>query len=248
MQNTQLKIKGSPTDLWLMGYVAGVLAYAKTDPDFASSLAHQIQARKWKPLITQTPLKNSSHLTPTTRTKAITTANWLLNDLDTRTDARISRSTLTTWAKDFESPKDLLFGIIGLAVIGPTLGLISSKKKRRSHLQIVIDEKTYGSLTKLEVTKTSQKLSMEVLAKELRLVGGNVFNLHPDTAEWCLAEPATKIFTDTRSGLSELAAAAKAEGLSHSVAHNKKGKLIAIALSPSVNDSFVDESEAKKCS
>ena len=150
----------------------------------------------------------------------------------------MTRGLLATFAHEYELPKDLVIGIVGLAVIGPTLGIINKKKKHQSHLQIIISDTWHQRHTGKQLIELVQQLSMQVVAKELRYAGGNAFRLHPDTAAWCLEEPLTKIHLCSRSELTTLRVAAVSEELSHYSKTNT-----GIALSPTVNENFVQEFE-----
>lgn len=227
----------SKVDSWLLHHATALLAYAKTDATFSANLAHSLLLQNWKPtqsqIQTQPP---STYLVPQTKTEAILEGNWLLQTLDENVTARAARGLLTTWAYNYQVPQDLIFGVVGLAVIGPTLGLIQSKKKKRSHLQVVVDKKWYTSHSTKQLIELVQTTSQKVLAQELRLAGGNAFRMHPDTAAWCLEEPLTKIFFTDHHELTLLQEVAEIERLSHTTV-----TAVAIALSPTIDDSFVRE-------
>ena len=58
-------------------------------------------------------------------------ASWLMQELafvnKNKTDE--ARAILSTWAKEYKEPQDIVLCVIGVAFIGPTLGLIKKKKK-----------------------------------------------------------------------------------------------------------------------
>ena len=245
MQTIQSTQVVTPVDQQLLGHVRGLLEYAKTDAKFACSLAYYVQSKKWHDEKVKESNLVSRYLIPQTQTEAIQTANWALQRLDKNPETKYSRGLLSTWAQDFESPKDLVFGIVGLAIIGPTLGIIKKNKNVLSQLQIVINKSWYENHSAKEVASFVQKISMGVIAKELRLAGGSVLNLHPDTAAWCLEEPLTKIYLSSQTELKSIEKTVQAENLSHQL--NKKDDLtIAVAISPTVNDNFVTDFEIKE--
>ncbi|MBT8282889.1 MAG: hypothetical protein KJO86_04050, partial [Muriicola sp.] len=179
----------------------------------------------------------------TNRAEAIDAATWVYNRItNTPASTYTTAATLQVWASDYESPKDQIFGVVGIAIIGPTLGLISKKKKKRSKLQLVIDKKWHKKLSAKEFANLVLETSQRLIAHELRLAGGNVYNLHPDTAAWCLEEPATSIYLAEGEELNVIKSAAKNEHISFQ-AHTDKETLRMLAITPAINDSFVKEFE-----
>jgi hypothetical protein len=223
-------------DNWLSHHAFALINYAHTHKKFAESLAHHVQTRKWAPQKTKERDLASPYLIPTTEDQATRNAHWLLQTLDQTTPARHTRALLATWASEWHEPKDLIFGIVGLAIIGPTLGIIHSKKKRRSKLQVVVSKAWSTQHSPAQLAKLLQVTSMTVVARELQLAQGNVYALHPDTAAWCLEDPATRLYLAETAELNTLATVAQREQLSHHLKPN-----LAIAISPTVNDSFVTD-------
>lgn len=234
MQNTKIPRTLHATDAWLFDHAQALIAYAHTDREFAHALVHQLYVRHWRPSDSLTTDDTNPYLIPIDRDNATRTTHWLLSTLDERPEAIRTRGLLATYAYEYEVPKDVIFGIVGLAIIGPTLGLIQQKKKKRSHLQVIIRDTWYESHTPKQFTALVQTISMQVIARELRYAGGNAFRLHPDTAAWCLEEPLTKIHIADKVELAQLRKVAQAERLSH---QTKAG--VAIAISPTVNEAFV---------
>lgn len=239
MQKTQSG-RITAADNFLLQYAKALIVYAKSNLKFAAALAYQVQIRDWNEVVSIKQESPSVYLIPDDEHKAVLSAYWLLNTLDNQPITSQTRGTLAIWAQNYESPKDLLFGFVGLAVIGPTLGLINSKKKKRSHMKIIIENEFNQSLSKTQTAALSQKLSMGILAQELRLVGGNAYSLHPDTAAWCLEESKTKIYLVDQAELATLKTACINENLSHQ-ADIVNGAVRAISISPSVNDEFIAE-------
>ncbi len=229
----------SMLDSWLFANVQSIIDYALIDYDFAESLAHHVQSHGWKPNTHTKTTHRQSHLMPQSREEAVAIAHWLLQTLDGKRAFNSHKTVLATWAHDYESPKDLLFGIVGLAVIGPTLGLIN-RKKDLARLQVVINKTWRETHSPEDLAQLVLETSHQVVAKELRMVGGNAYALHPDTAEWCLGKPHTRLYIAEESEIHLITVTAAAEHLSH---HNNKAdkELVAVALSPAVNDTFLQE-------
>lgn len=226
---------------FLLPFINGLVQYAKQNSQFGESLAAQIQERQWGTVsAVQIGFETPSSVTPTYQTQALSTARWILAQLDQHSEDRVLRNSLATWSRTYQDPKDLIIGIVGLAIIGPTLGLIENTKKTKSHMQVIVNEQTYVTMTPRSCAELVQEVSMQLLARELKLARGNIQNLHPDTAQWCLGDPATKIYTATEKELGELAEAALDEQLSI-ISKTTKDVFAAVAISPAVHDRFVED-------
>ena len=242
MQKTKLSTF-SKTDQNLTVQAAALILFARQDKEFAECLAAFVQKQTWFDCKADHAVEVSKHLVATDRVIAVRNANWLLQILS-EGDHPQAQATLSAWAKHYESPKDVAIGIIGIMIMGPTLGIVEkTKKKKKAHLQIVIEKNFYESLSKAELVELCQKHSQEIIAKELRLAGGQVFKLHPDTAEWLLDEPATKIFVDTKENICELKKTLEIESLHYVSDVNNK----IIAVSPSINDELVEDFGGELC-
>jgi hypothetical protein len=214
-----------------------VLAYAATDADFAESLAHYVQHQYWHPvsLPIETP---SPYAVPIDQHDAIRVTHWLMQELEEQPEAYTARGALATWASTYKEPKNLVLGIVGLAVIGPTLGLIENKKKKKTKLQLVVDEAWAQSFTPQELVEKTHELSQAVIAKEPRTARGKLECLHPDTADWCMAGSGTKLHTLPHTQVELICTTLAAEQLSHIALYHKE-KLVALGISPSISDQLV---------
>lgn len=247
MSSTTTKyLKKTRLDHRLAPYIAGLLAYAETNSQFSESLAAHIKERGWQTdaSVDTTPLSASPYVTPTLQEEAIEIARWILNELDLHSETRYTKQYLGTWAKQYQSPKDFVIGIVGVAIIGPTLGLINSKKKRKGQMQVIIDQAWFEKSDKQAVAKLIQNISVQLIGKELKLARGNIVSLHPDTASWCLGDPETKLYLATKEEIQELKKSADANCFSYLVHHDEVTP-VAIAVSPAINDSFVEDFEVE---
>jgi len=220
-------------------HTQAVLAYAATDADFAESLAHYVQNQFWHPvsLPIETP---SSYAVPVDQHDAVRVTHWLMQELDEQPEAYAARGALATWASTYKEPKNLVLGIVGLAIIGPTLGLIENKKKKTTKLQLVVDETWARSFTPTELVEKTHEISQAVIAKELRSARGRLECLHPDTADWCMAGSGTKLHTLPHNQVELICTTLASEQLSH-IALYHKDKLVAIGISPSISDQLVTD-------
>jgi len=232
--------------MFLLSHLASLLTFAAQNAQFAHGFMVAIRSQKWSASVGEIPLHSSDYLLPTSIEDAVTTAQWAMHTLQTHPEYSIARSTLLTWAQHYESPKDLVLGIVGLAIIGPTLGIISTKKKKKRKSQLIIEKSYFATLNKTELAILSTQLTQSVIAQETKLAGGNVYNLHPDSAAWCVEEALTQVYTDSLSNLNALLQTAVSDNLSHCAENDAQGNLQALVISPSVNDSLVEESTAEK--
>jgi len=231
-------------DSELLSHAAGIIAYANTNADFAEQLALAIRSQDWKAVAA--PAETTAiYRTPSTEAGAIETAHWLFNTLADAKDTQYARGVLATWAADQEVPKNIIIGIIGISIMGPTLGILDEvKKKKKSQLQVVVEGSHFDTLNKSELSKLSASLGQRVFAHEVKLAGGNVYKLHPDTAEWYMSEPELKLYRVDGETLAELQAAAKSENLT-TQAEYKNDQLVALAISPSIDNALVEDRDAK---
>lgn len=236
MQDTKKPRTLHAADAWLLSHASALISYAASDEAFAESLAAHVRERNWRP--TEVPIneRTSIYLWPKDRIAAIQNTHWLLAELDRKIDAIYARGILATYAMEHESPQDLVLGIVGVAIIGPTLGLIQKKKKQKSFLPVVIEEHWVQAHTPAQLTGLTLQLSHAIVASELRLAGGDAYRLHPDTAAWCLEEPLTKLYAANKTTFRKL----RTETHNESLPHQTKGQL-ALALSPTVDNDFLGQ-------
>jgi|AACY02.16.fsa_nt_gi hypothetical protein len=237
--NTQATYHTTTLDSFLFTHARALIQYASTDHAFAESLAAFVKTLPYQETNHPAPSVSGHYFVlPHSQTEAVAAASWLLRELQAQpARSRHTTALLHAWAEPYKAPKDQIFGIVGIAIIGPTLGLIKSKKKKKSQMQVIVNRAWSEHSSPAELLNVVQKVSQGVVAKELRLAGGDVYRLHPDTAEWCLADPVTKLYHDSETELTKLEAAAQEESLSFAT-YKKESKTIALALSPTVNESF----------
>jgi hypothetical protein len=231
---------------FVLPYIKSVLQYTQQNTEFAHWLAQEILTHTWQSSEDTQYDTVSPYVSIQSPEDASDVAHWIIQSLSTHPEHKTARGILKHWAQNYESPKDLVLGIVGLAVIGPTLGIISSKKKKKRKSQLIIDKSYFAQLSKKDVALLTTQLTQRVMAQETKLAGGNVYNLHPDSAAWCVEEALTQIYTDSSDHIQTLLQVAIAENLSYSIERNTHGAIQAIVISPSVNDSLIDESEAEK--
>jgi len=225
--------------LYHVHHTQALLAYAATDPGFAESLAHYVQSEHWHPISLQLD-QPSPYIVPMNQHDAIRVTHWLMQELAEQPEAYTARGALATWASTYKEPKNLVLGIVGLAIIGPTLGLIQNKKKKKTKLQLIIDQDWAATLTPEELVEKTHEISQAVVAKELRSARGKLESMHPDTADWCMAGSGTKMYQLPQSDVELVFSTLVSEQLSH-IAIHKNEKLVALGISPSISDTLVED-------
>lgn len=228
-------------------HLTALLNYLEKDQELAETFAYYVQ-NHWNAYGTSTITytEPSIYLVPSDREEAIGIAAWLLNTLPelTTRDAREAVTLARVWAKNFTEPKAVVLGIIGVAIIGPTFGLIKKKKEKNSVMRVVMAKSHFDSLNKKGLTAFIAKHTGVQLASELKNAGGNAMQLHPETFDWTFSDHEVELYTHTKTGLQSSIKELKDENLSHTLI-KKDNKVIGVVISPMVNDDFIAHSGAK---
>lgn len=236
MQQKTSVIVRTQLDQWLLSHASSLISYAQADRVFAASFAHHIQAKAW-PKKKQVAITPPRYIRPATQPAAVITARWLLQSLNETAGTNETKSTLATWAASFEAPKDVLIGIVGIAIMGPTLGILEKKRKTKNYLRTIVDAAWFEQQTLPTLIEHIQTNNQRVIANEIRMAGGDLYKLHPDTAAWCLDEPLTKLYLANTTELAALVQNAAAEGLSHHT-YRVDNRPVIFSVSPTVLEAF----------
>lgn len=237
----------STTAGFYTNHLTALLSYLDNDHDLAETFAYYIQ-NHWNANgnSTITYTEPTTYLIPKDREEAIEVSTWLLNTLPEMTtkDAREAVTLARVWAKNFKEPKAVVLGIVGVAVIGPTFGLIKKKKEKNSVMRVVMAESHFNSLDKKGLTAFIAKHTGAQLARELKSAGGNAMQLHPETFDWTFSDHEVELYTHTMTGLQSIIKELKNENLSHTLI-KEDNKVVGVVISPMVNDDFIAHSGAK---
>lgn len=220
-------------------HAQALIAYAAVDADFAQSLAHYVQEQQWQ-CVSLPADPASRYAVPSDQHDAIRVTHWLMQELDEQPEAYTARGVLATWASTYKHPQNIVLGIVGLAVIGPTLGLIENKKKKKKKMQLVVDADWAKQFTQEEFVSKTHNLSQAVVAKELRAARGKLECLHPDTADWCMGGSETKLQLVDQADIQTVYDTLAVEQLSH-IALCDKDSIVAIGVSPCISDELVED-------
>ena len=221
----------------LTHHAAALVAFANSNQEFAILLythAHSLKTNEENEVAT-TP---SAWLIPKSYDVAERRLLWLMQEITLASPKKTkeAQSIFSSWAKEHKEPQAIVLGIVGVAVIGPTLGLIKKKKKGRSQMRVLLNKKETSKGPKHVLELTLQACN-SLLGNELANVGGQAYRLDPELADWLFAEHDTITKTTTDRELKETLTILKNESLLHFVI--KADDVIqAIAIAPSVSDNL----------
>lgn len=239
--HTHVHKPATKRDQALARIAAAILITAEADQPFAhwlhNTLLDHLGTTTTNNITVPAALTGAAYFTPRDTAHAITLTHWLLSQYSARTHPHTT-ALLVDWVERREVPKDQIFGIIGIAIIGPTLGLIKSKKKKKSQLRIVLPQAVYEATPKAALSTLTHTLSGRTIAAELRLARGRVSALHPDTAEWLMSDHTTTLYTATPTTFTTLATTLTDCALPH-VSHQLSESNSALGISPSLSDAFL---------
>lgn len=172
-------------------------------------------------------------LAPRSETAAVARTHWLLDEINLRPDGASAAATLLSWRERID-PKDAVIGIVGIAIPGPTLGIIETKKKPKSLMPIITTAQTARNIDSAALATLTIQTSVGLLGQQLRIAGGSAYRLVPELADWCFAEQPTQLaVAPDRATLEALTTHLRAESLPH-YRHEGVGEVLAVAICPSV--------------
>jgi len=161
--------------------------------------------------------------------------NWLLYQLSSSSvpQAKEAIGLLQAWAyakNDLE--KQVIIGIVGLAIPGVTLGKIS----RRRTMSIIICD-SIATKREMPIAKKIAQASQEVLKVSLNLANGNVRQLEPDIADWFFGDKEMLFYQTSSQKMQKIKK--ELNVLSIPCAEERFNGLPAIlAISPATNNEF----------
>lgn len=221
----------------LATYAASLTAFAERDPQFAAqlyaSIAYHLDATK---AVSDTPLRTPTWLIPADADAALQRAVWLFSELKVRDKAKTApaRAVLETWKQHQIEPKDIVIGIVGVAVIGPTLGIVKKTKRKKKGMRVILDTALADKPTAFQL-EVAQEASVALLATELSAVGGNAYRLEPDTAEWLFSDQETTLYKQHHTELKATLAWLETEHIPHFALY-RNDTLCAVAVTPAVGE------------
>lgn len=240
MSHTPSKTKTVVENLLVQKYALSLIKFAQTDQVFADLLAaafgeYDVQG-------TADDLVESGAVSlitsPIDRDDAFRRLTWLQRELSLteptatlKTQAILS-SFSSTRKKTRTLPKSPLFGFVGIAIIGPTLGLIK-RRKRKGKLSVLVADR-YKTVSREKVGALTIKASGKLLSEALHKLLGDATRLEVELAEWFFEDRNTNVQFCNQSELNRVQNMLKVEQLPHTAVIDD-GQMVALAISPIVD-------------
>lgn len=219
-----------------------LMEYANMNLDFKDVLFNALGSAKGN-LEHAIKYKNISAikaLMPRDTEDAVLRMNWLLAALynDRSEEALRASNTLLAWKKEQEEnspdPKQLVVGVIQVAIPGVTLGRIKRKKRKA---MILIDKNIYAD-SNLKLSKDINRTVLEMFEMSLAEADNDIKNIEPETLEWFFGEKYISLYYAENSALDTIKN--KFDSIKAPCAHLKENNAIKIiAISPVVNEEWL---------
>ena len=240
MHTNANRVYGTPTATaaYLTHYAASLVAFAKENARFRHTLltsCSQLADDKSHGDRYAPPLHRLL-ASPDSAESATARLTWLMHELSVREapETAAAQSELLAFAEEFERPKEQIIGIVGIAIIGPTLGIIDKKKKKKkSKLHTVIADR-YQKRDRDSVSALAIKAAGGIVSDALLELRGDATRLEPELAEWFFEERRTKTHFTSERELEGLTHELADECLPHTTVCDETG-LAALAISPTVD-------------
>lgn len=171
---------------------------------------------------------NLQVLQPENMYTAYKRARWLIDN-----DEKQAVAILQNGVKNIKitSPKQIVIGIVGLAVPGPTLGILNKKKK----MSLIVHPSLVKNAVKLAI-KTNQA-SHELFKRSLFKAKNNFDKLEPDMADWFYGDKDIALYKAGAGEFSEIKKTLDELGVEY--AEIKDGEnALAMAISPLVSNYY----------
>lgn len=214
-----------------------LLQYAQKDQEFAKKL-------RWIVAGLDTPgsdraaeiVSGIEVLLPEDTDSALRRAEWLVQAIEENNipGGETAAELLSSWTykKTWESPQQIVVGVVQVAIPGITLGRI----KRRKIMTVAVKEGLSPN-GDLDLSRKISQACLGVLNRALRITGGNVHKIEPEIGDWFFGDmevsfrsASVEQLANIEKGLTELGA------IHYSI--KKDGEPVIIAISPSVNSAF----------
>jgi len=210
-----------------------LLKYAEKDSDFAKTLNDLISSNLnffGAPVEIRDGIEI---LMPQDTDTATGRAHWLMQAIkeDDIPEARSAGATLTAWSKNrtWESPKQIVVGVIQVAIPGITLGRFKIKRV----MPIIISNDIEESRD-FELSSKISEATLGVINRAMRMSGGNVHKIEPELGEWFFGDMDLSFKGAPESELIKIENELTDLGILHR-AVKIDDRLAVIAISPSAN-------------
>lgn len=218
---------------------ASLVLYAQTNKEFAPELKKIIDGMGGQNKTDQAGMEARIFphalivLMPSGIDNAVRRAEWLSYMLEANPaqDNKNTASILHAWAEEEakEEPKQLVVGVVVVAIPGVTMGKLKIKRKMNVIIRNDIARKT-GVNTVINVARASN----EVIAGALEAAQGNARMLEPEVADWLWGERNIAPYSASGKKLKHIEDEIKELNIPHSVICDRRGSAV-IAISPAAD-------------
>ncbi|MFP4022520.1 MAG: hypothetical protein ACLFTS_01565 [Candidatus Paceibacterota bacterium] len=232
-------------EMYLDGHAYSLIAYTAKSKSFSSFLKTYIDVYLTDHSYGELRSENrfSKSLIPRNDQNARERTFWLLSEITLEGRETKAGYTLKTWSKMNEDPQDLVIGIVGLAIIGPTFGIINKKKKLDS-LQIIFSEKDLEKCSVSDYIGLAHSASLELVSESLALVDGNFHRLEPDLQYWFVSDRSLRLGVMKEKDLLDVSGNLNEQGIPHCYSKDANGRS-AISISPAVRFNIYEDLDAE---
>ncbi len=212
-----------------------LLLYAQKDKNFAQVLKNMIHnIPRVKEICPPKDFKESAViLLPGYRDIALRRAEWLVESITNRKISGYEEaiSILSSWAKDetIESPKQVIIGLVGLAIPGVTLGIISKKIS----MAFIINHKLINN-SKLDLARKATQASHGILSGALVMAGGDFKKVEPEIVDWFFGDKSLQFYSADAKKINKIKKELKEMNIIYE-AIERKGETAMLAVSPVAN-------------
>ena len=219
----------------LTHYANSLICFAETDLEFTSFLKKQVcqyLSQNSEQASTISTAKYPAWKKPRDRKEAEVWASWLIRELYLHQPNHVAGHILRSWSKSIELPKNLFIGVVGLAIIGPTLGLVK-KNHHDDPIHLLFDQETYLKVNELERANLHQQAVMNLISHSLDKVAGDCNRLEPSLQYWMFCNQTISIAKTGADKLNEIHRKLTNESMPH-ITQKKENSIFSIAISPAV--------------
>jgi hypothetical protein len=234
-KKTRVKTKVKVENNYFGSIVSALIQYARYDEKFRQDFKELILKNiKLKKIGVETMQYSQSAIQmPENRITAQARALWLIKNKDLIPES--VQIMLSSWALVGENtaPQQLLVGFVGVAIPGPTLGLISKKKK----ITMIMKKSALKLKTARLIEKTTT-LSLDIVSQALARTDGETTKLDPDTSDWFFGERGLKLYEAEDEEFEKIKKEVRTAKIINSISEIE-GKEAILAISPSLNKNYL---------
>ncbi len=230
---TKKKLKGLN---YYSNLISSLILFSEANPKFALLMYSLLLPFKGKYIESNFKINNEGvFFLPNSLSSAERRLEWIIGQAETKNNLEILRPLLG-WAHVYEKemPKNIVVGIIGMAIPGPTLGLI----KKKNPMSFLINKKALkNNLLIKEIAQAGVGLVSDII-KETK----DLNKLDPDVYDWFFSDREFSIYKTNSKNLNEAYDRVKEMGVPVTCI-KKEGELIGFATSPVLGTEFFSDFE-----